>query len=288
MVQKVSIRDIKKIYTDRPSEVRKYDYGLMLVIGGSESYTGAPALAGLAGFRAGLDMVRVIAPQRAADVIASFSPILATYGFENSHLLKEHLALLISRTLAAKEVSRGNVSVVIGSGLGRTEETQDTIIEYLSQTDVPVVIDADAIHAVAKKPNVLSGKPFVLTPNTYEFTLLTGKQIRELSEKERIEVVQAEAARLETTILLKAGVDIISNGQEVILDTAGSPYLSIGGTGDTLAGIIGALLTRGLSPLDAAAAGAFINGKAGEIAARKFKDALVATDVIDAIPEVIK
>ena len=126
-----------------------------------------------------------------------------------------------------------------------------------------------------------------MTPNTYEFTLLTGKQIRELSEKERIEVVQAEAARLETTILLKAGVDIISNGSEVILGTAGSPYLSIGGTGDTLAGIIGALLTRGLSPLDAAAAGAFINGKAGEIAARKFKDALVATDVIDAIPEVI-
>ena len=125
----ITRNDVKKIYAPRPAESRKYDYGLKLVIGGSESYTGAPSLAGLAGFRAGLDMVRVIAPQRAADVIASFSPILATYGFENSHLLKEHLALLISRTLAAKEVSRGNVSVVIGSGLGRTEETQDTIIE---------------------------------------------------------------------------------------------------------------------------------------------------------------
>jgi len=286
-MRKVNAQDIKKIYGVRPPEARKYDYGLMIVIGGSEYYSGAPALCALAGFRAGLDMVRVIAPKRAADIIASFSPILACYDLENSHLLKEHLAVLITNTQAAKVVANGKVAVVIGGGLGRSEETQDTVLEYLSQITVPCVIDADAIHAVARNPQVFAGKPFVITPHTREFSMLTGKEVRELSGEEQIKVVQEEAARLQTTILLKAQRDIISDGKEVLIDEAGSPYMTVGGTGDTLAGIVGALLARGLSPLEAAAAAAYINGKAGEAAAKKFKDSLIATDIIDAIPQVI-
>jgi len=283
----VTVSDIKKIYTARPIESRKYDYGLMLVIGGSEFYSGAPALTAFAGFRAGLDMVRIIAPRRAADVIASFSPILAAYGVQGDYILKEHLTLLVSRTNAAKEVARGNTSVVIGGGLGRTEETQETVREYLSQVDVPCCIDADGIHAVAKNSEVLEGKPFVVTPHTHEFMMLTGREVQSLSEPEREKVVQEEASRLGTTILLKANTDIISDGKEVILNKTGTPYMTIGGTGDCLAGVLGALLARGISPLEAASAAAFINGKAGELAAKKFKDSLVATDLIDAIPEVI-
>ena len=147
----VTLKDVLSAYPTRPSEVRKYDYGLMLVIGGSEFYSGAPALNALAGFRSGLDMVRLIAPQRAADIIASFSPILASMGFAGKYLLKEHVSLLLAQTLAAKEVSRGNVSVAIGGGLGRTEETLEAVAEYLGQIDVPCVVDADAIHAAAKR-----------------------------------------------------------------------------------------------------------------------------------------
>lgn len=279
--------DIKKIYPPRPVKSRKYDYGLMLVIGGSEFYTGAPALASLAGFRAGLDMVRVIAPKRAADIIASFSPVLASYGLDDDHVEKEHVTLLVTRTIAAKEVARGNVSVLIGSGLGRDEQTQEAIKEYLSMIDVPAVIDADAIHAVAEKPEVIAGKPFVVTPHSHEFMRLTGKEIRELPQEEKIELVKLEAARLQTTILFKANIDIISDGKEVILNKTGTPYMTIGGTGDTLAGIVGALLARGISPLEAAAAGAYINGKAGEFASKKFKDSLIATDLLDEIPYVI-
>ena len=245
-------------------------------------------MAALAGFRAGLDMVRIIAPKRAADVIASFSPILAAYPLAGHYLLGEHVATLLAMTISAKEVARGNVSVVIGSGLGRTEETQDAIVEYLSQLDdIPVVIDADAIHAVVKKPQVIMGKRFVVTPNRYEFMLLSGVEIRLLPEDERIKIVQEEAARLGTTILFKAATDVISDGKEVVLNESGSPYMSVGGTGDTLAGITGALLARNISPLKAAGAAAYMNGRAGEIAAGKFKDSLVATDLIEAIPEVI-
>src|SRR3989338_5886228 len=164
-----TINDVKKIYTSRPTDARKYDFGLMLVIGGSEFYTGAPALAAMAGFRAGLDMVRIVAPRRAADIIASFSPILASYGIQDDHVEKEHVALLVSRTIAAKEVARGHASVLIGSGLGRDEQTQEAVKAYLSEIDVPAVIDADAIHVVAEQPDVVRGKPFVITPHSYAF-----------------------------------------------------------------------------------------------------------------------
>src|SRR3989339_173006 len=134
---KVTKDIFKEIYKERPSEVKKYDYGLMLVIGGGEFYSGSPALSAMAGFKAGADMVRIIAPKRAADIIASFSPILAAYPLQGDHLLREHLATLITMTEAAKDVSHGKMAVVIGGGIGRTPETQEIVAEYLSQITVP-------------------------------------------------------------------------------------------------------------------------------------------------------
>ncbi|MBI2642392.1 MAG: NAD(P)H-hydrate dehydratase [Candidatus Wildermuthbacteria bacterium] len=288
---KVTKDILKELYPARPPEVKKYDYGLMLVIGGGDFYTGSPALVSLAGFRAGVDMVRLIAPKRAADIIASFTPVLAAFPLEGPRLTQSHLASLISLTEGAKDVSHGKVSVVIGGGMGRSQETQDAIVEYLSNVNVPVVIDADAIHAVAGKPDVLKGKPFVITPNTYELQLLGARDLRQLGDEERVKEVMSAAANLGTTLLAnlaKAKVDIISNGTDVLLNEAGSPYLSVGGAGDTMAGIAGALLARGVSPLQAAAGAAYINGKAGELAAKKFGESLIATDIIDFISDAIQ
>lgn len=282
---------LKKIYKSRPAKVKKYDFGLLLIIGGSEFYSGSPALAGLAAFRSGVDMVRIIAPQRAADIIASFSPNLAAYPLEGNWLTKKHLATLLIMTESAKEVARGNTAVVIGGGMGRSEETQEAILEYLSQISIPVVIDADAIYAVAKRSEILKRSedrpPFLLTPHGYEFFVLTGKEIIGLSEEKKIELVKDEAARLGVTILLKGKVDIISDGKEVVLNKIHSPYMTTGGCGDTLAGICGALMARGIDPFTSAQAAAFINGKAGQIAAEKKKDGLLATDLIETIPQIL-
>jgi len=278
---------LKDIYKPRPAEVIKYDYGLLLVIGGSEFYSGSPALSALAAFKSGVDMVRILAPRRAADIIASFSPNLAAYPLEGKYFDKEDLATVISMTESAKAVARGNTAVVIGGGMGRSKEVQETILEYLEQVSVPVVIDADAIHAVGKNPEIAVGKPFLFTPHTYEFFVLTGKEVYKLPEEEKIKAVQEEAARLQTTILLKGPIDIISDGKEVALNKAGSPYMTTGGCGDTLAGICGALMARGIDPFTAAQAAAYINGKAGEIVAQRLKEGLLATELIEAIPEVL-
>ncbi|PIQ06970.1 MAG: NAD(P)H-hydrate dehydratase, partial [Candidatus Nealsonbacteria bacterium CG18_big_fil_WC_8_21_14_2_50_37_10] len=267
--------------------IRKYDYGLLVVVGGSEFYSGSPALSAMAAFRAGVDMVRIIAPKRAADIIASFSPNLAAYPLEGKWLNKTHLPTLLAMTESAKAVARGNTAVVIGGGAGRSEETQKAILKYLEEVSVPVVIDADAIHALGEKPEIVSGRNFLITPHTYEFFVLTGKEIYKLSEEEKIKMVQTEAQRLHTTILLKGAIDIISDGKEVALNRTGSPFMTKGGCGDTLAGICGALMARGLSPFTAAQAAAYINGKAGEVVAQRVKEGLLATGLIEAIPKVL-
>ncbi|MDO8424687.1 MAG: NAD(P)H-hydrate dehydratase [bacterium] len=284
----VSKNILKEIYKERPNEVKKYDFGLLIVIGGSDFYSGSPAISAMSAYKAGVDMVRIIAPQRAADIIASFSPVMAAYPLEGKWLEKHHLATLISMVEAGKAVSNNKTAVVIGGGLGRTEETQSAILEFLSSVNSPVVIDADAIHAVGRKPEVIAGKNFLITPHAYEFFILTGRKIFGLPEEEKIKIVQEEAARLGVTILMKEPTDIISDGKETALNKTGTPYMTKGGTGDSLAGICGALLARGLSPFVAAQAAAYINGKAGELASQKLKDGMLTTDLIDAIPFVLR
>ena len=278
---------LRKIYKPRAKDSKKYDFGLLTVIGGSDLYSGSPAFAALAAFRAGADMVRIIAPKRAADIIASFSPNLAAYPLEGRWLEEKHLAVLLEMTESAADVSHGKSAVVIGGGLGRSPETQKTIVEYLKQGKAAAVIDADAIYAVGKNPEVISGKPYLITPHSYEFFILTGKKVAGRAEEEKIKVVKEEAGRLGTTILLKGATDIISDGKEVAINRIGSPYLTVGGTGDTLAGVAGALLARGISPFECGEAAVYINGLSGRRAAKKFAESLMATDLIEEIPNVL-
>ena len=278
----------KKFFVKREGAARKYDFGLLLVIGGSDFYSGSPALSALSAFRSGADMVRIIAPKRAADIIASFLPDIAAYPLQGTHLKEEHLSLLLSMTESVRLASRGKEAIVIGGGMGRTEATQSTIREYLSQVSIPAVIDADGIHAISSAPEKLVDRQFLLTPHGNEFFVLTKINIDGMTLEEKIKVVEEQALKLKTTILLKGGVDIISNGKETALNETGSPYMTKGGMGDTLAGIAGAMLARGATPFEAGQLAAFINGLAGEIAIKKYGESVMATDLINAIPEALK
>lgn len=289
-MKEISKEILKEVFPLRPKDkyFKKYDFGLLIVIGGSDFYSGSPALNAMAAFKSGVGMVRILAPKRAADIIASFSPNLAAYPLEGIILTKRHLPVLIEQITSAKLVAEGKVSLVLGGGMGRSKETQDLILEILEKTDIPTVIDADAIYAISQREGLLSKMPTIITPHHYEFFVLTGKKIDELDLKEKAQIVQEEAIRFKTTILLKGQPDIVSDGQEIAFCYAGTSYMAVGGTGDVLAGIAGALLAKGTNPFLAAQAAAYLNGRAGEIAAEKLKDSLTATDVIDAIPEVLK
>jgi len=276
----VNKKILKKIYKKREAWCHKYNFGHLLVIGGSKHYSGSPTFNALAALRSGVDLVTIAAPQRAANIIASFLPDLIAYPLKGDYLNKKHLPELLRLT-------KNKSAVVIGGGLCREKEILKVVIEYLKRIEIPCIIDADAIHAIALNKKVVKGKNFVITPHTYEFYVLSGIKVG-ANLNERIKAVKEVASELKTTILLKGHIDVISDGKRVAINKTGSPFMTKGGLGDTLAGIAGALLAREVNCFDAACAAAYINGKAGELAAKKFKEGLIASDLIKEIPNVIK
>ncbi|MDO8524426.1 MAG: NAD(P)H-hydrate dehydratase [bacterium] len=287
-MNKVTKDILKKVYPLRPAESRKYDFGLLLIIGGGEFYTGSPALSAMAAFRAGVDMAHILAPKRAADIVAGFSPNLAAFPLKGDWLDKEDVPVLISHAISAKSVSLDKTAIVIGGGVGRSVETQEALADFLQETDSKIVVDADAIYALSKSPLSIKDNPAIITPNIHEFFILTGKKVDGLLIEEKAKIVQEEALKINSTILLKGFVDIISDGKETIIDETGTPYMTVGGTGDTLAGICGAFLAMGFSPFISAQAGSFVNGKAGELASKKFGPSMTAMDLIEEITNAIK
>ena len=288
MIIEVKKDILKNIYKERKEGVSKYDFGLLVIIGGSEFYSGSPAISALSAFRAGVDMVRIIAPKRAADIIASFKPDLAAYPLKGERLNISHLSTLKVMTETAKAASRGKTAIIIGGGIGRSEETKEVISKFLSENSIPSVIDADGIYALEKNPSIISGKPYLITPHLYEFFVLTGKDVKSFPLEKRIKIVEEEAKKLKTTILLKSQIDIISNGENTAINKTGSYYMTKGGMGDSLSGIAGAIISRGIDIFEAGQAAAYINGFSGELAIKKFGESVMTSDLIEEIPQAIK
>lgn len=273
---------LKKIYKKRKPSAYKGNFGRLLIIGGSKKYSGSPAfnaLAAIASLKTGVDIVEVAAPERAANIIATFSPDMITYPLKGDYLTKKHLKELLNLTKDKK-------AIIIGGGLERRRKTLSTINHFLKRISPPCVIDADAIYAVAKNKKLIKNN-FVITPHAYEFYILTGKKVLNIPLNQKIKIIKDSASKLNTTILLKGNPDIISDGKKLAINKTGNPYLTKGGTGDTLAGIVGSLLAQGNNPFDSACAAAYINGKAGDLAAKTKKQSLLATDLLKEIPKVI-
>lgn len=272
---------IKKIYKKRPVDSHKGNFGNLLVIGGSRIYSGSPALVAMAAINSGSDLTMIMAPERAANIAATFGPDIITYPLKGNYFSERHVN-------DVKRVIEKYDAVTIGNGMCRESKILSAInstIKFLKSKDIPCVVDADAIHAVSK--NKILNDNFVLTPHAIEFKALTGKKPPQEIE-ERIKAVEKAAKKYNCIILLKGHIDIISDGERTMLNKTGSPYLTKGGTGDVLTGICGALLARGVKHFYAACAAAYINGKAGQMAAKKYKESLMAINVIENIRKVIK
>jgi hydroxyethylthiazole kinase-like uncharacterized protein yjeF len=187
-------------------------------------------------------------------------------------------------------VGAGRVQAwVVGSGLGTDDDAGDVVAAVLG-TDVPVLVDADAITWLADHTDVLNRRsaPTLLTPHAGEFAWLTGRD-RDDVEAHRLEAVRTAAADLGVTILLKGLRTLVAdpNG-EVRVNTAATSYLATAGSGDALSGICGALLSAGLSALDAGAAGAFLHGMAGLLAAGRPAVPITAMDVVEHVPAALR
>ena len=238
---------------------------LMIVAGGP--YFGAPIMSSMSALRTGADIVRLYTPESIFDTVAGTNPVLMVTKLPGDRLTTESVEFLLSES--------GNYdAVLIGPGLGTDPDTMGAVRSFVSSCKVPMVIDADGITAVV-------GMEFegnvVLTPHHNEFRRLGGACCpNELAEK------------LGAVVLLKGAVDEISDGRRTRLNRTGTPAMTGAGTGDVLAGATAALLSKGMTPFDSACLAAYICGKAGEYAFEDKSYGLIATDVIDEIPHVLR
>jgi hydroxyethylthiazole kinase-like uncharacterized protein yjeF len=266
----------------RSPTAHKGDFGRLLVIGGSEVYSGAPTLVSLAALRTGVDIVYLAAPAKTAYAISSMSPDLITIKLDGSNLKLSNIETL-------KPYLSMVDAVVMGPGLGLSPETQEfvkTCVEEVEKAGKPLLLDADGLKAFAKFKRPLK-VPLVLTPHAGEYAILTDETLPE-NQEERILAIQKTAKKLNAVVLVKGKVDIVCDAERAKLNFTGNPGMTVGGTGDVLSGIVGGLMAQKVDVFEAAVAGAFVNGAAGDFVASEIGFHMVATDIIDWIPRVFE
>jgi NAD(P)H-hydrate epimerase len=273
--------DVSLVVKKRPPESHKGDFGRLLVVGGSETYTGAPAYVALAALRTGVDLAYIAAPEKSAAVVASFSPNLIAIKLRGSHLSQDNLEEIepwLSRV----------TGVVLGPGLGTNSDTAAAVASLLDRVErlqLPLLLDADALKAYGQRRRRIETSA-VLTPHFGEFEAVSGKKPSAELES-RVKDVQALAQEIHCTVLLKSHIDVISDWKQWRLNMTGNPGMTVGGTGDVLSGIVGALISQGHDPFLASCAGAFVNGAAGDFVSAEKGHHMVATDLIEKIPMVM-
>jgi ADP-dependent NAD(P)H-hydrate dehydratase len=288
----------------RRADSHKGDYGRALLVGGSRSMSGAIALAGRATLRSGAGLVTLAVPQVIQNVVATFEPSYMTHGLADGD---GQVATPATGNVIAMS-TEANV-VALGPGLGRSNVVMDFVEAVYMAVSKPMVVDADALFALAERPSVLSesGGPRVLTPHPGEFYRLTGMPYK---ESERHEVVAAFARgeddlhwefrrktmdaaksgrtsskRPEMIVVLKGHRTVVTDGTRVSINQTGNPGMATGGSGDVLTGVITGLLCQGMEPFDAARLGVHVHGLAGDLAASELGQvSLIASDLIDYLP----
>jgi len=261
--------NLREFYPSRSTNARKGDFGRVVVCGGSDRYAGCLAFNSLAALRAGADLAIVVAPRRAADIVAGYSPDLITVPCD-SPFPDPNIAI---------EVLENADSLVLGCGVTRTPESHEALLDIIQRCKTPMVLDAEALHSLAAKADTIKGKKVLLTPNAGEYQVLSGTPWPPALEAKRT-AVENLARQYDATVIVKGAPDVISDGKKTYVDRRGSSYLTKGGYGDLLAGVAGAQLARGRNPLDAAKVAAFIVGRAGELASSKLGESTLASDVL--------
>ncbi len=277
MQEILTARKVKSFFPKRREDSHKGENGTCLVVGGSADFAGAPALAAmasLAALRAGIDLCIVAAPENAGWIINSYSPDLIVKKLRGETFAKRHLPQLMQLCKKADVI-------LVGPGLGRKKQTLGFAREFAKRALKPLVIDADALRACA---GLKFKTPAVLTPHAKEFEVFTGMHIVGLPIAEKIRMVKGAARKHRCVVLLKGKTDIISDGKRVFLNRTGNARMTVGGTGDVLAGLCTGFIALGMEPLHAACAAAFVNGGIGDWLLGKMGYSFIASDFIMEIP----
>lgn len=281
----LTFSEIAALFPKRRQDAQKGDFGKLLCITGSRNMPGACALSTHAALRSGAGLVTVFTTPENPMRLASTLPeaMWLSGATDNAGFLtdeKNHALLL-------PHLQKSN-AVLIGCGMGLTEETRRLTHWVLSHASCPVVVDADGLNAIASSIDIerWTGKELILTPHPGEMARLSGKLIAQIQQA-REETAKSFVNRHAVTLVLKGAGTLVAQRDRICQNPTGNPGMSRGGSGDTLAGMIAAFAAQGLSGWNAACAGVYLHGLAGDIAAAQYsQQAMLPSDLIACLPQV--
>lgn len=284
--------DLKRLPI-RQNYSNKGTFGNVLIIAGSKNMCGACYLSAKAAYRTGAGLVKILTVEDNRPIIQTSLPeaILLTYDPGN---LKSKIE--IDKVIQQLKWAD---AVVIGPGIGLNSAAEQLLGVILQYTNVPTLIDADALTILSNKSNYVKktedgeaefeislSEHFILTPHLKEMERLSGKSVTDISENLISTGLRAVKDK-EYTLVLKDARTVVTKGEKVYINTTGNNGMATGGSGDVLTGIIGGLLAQGMEQFEASALGVYIHGLSADLAAkRKSKYSLIAGDIIEALPEV--
>jgi ADP-dependent NAD(P)H-hydrate dehydratase / NAD(P)H-hydrate epimerase len=261
---------IRKSLPKRKRDSNKGDFGRVLIVGGSSGMTGAAVLASRGALRSGAGLTYIAVPKELVNVVDSQTPEVITLPFEKIKSIKANV-------------------VAVGPGLGIGSQAKKIITSLITHSSLltPLVLDADALNILAKNPNLLkkAKAEVVITPHPGEMARLLKMKIKDIQKDRKAAAIKA-AKKFKCIVVLKGYKTVIANrfGKTVINPT-GNDGMASGGVGDVLTGIIAGLIGQGMNLFDAAVAGVYIHGAAGDLAAKdKGRRSMIASDLVEKIP----
>lgn len=267
----------------REAAGHKGSYGRVLVVAGSRGMSGAAVLTGTSALRSGAGLVTVACPEPIQSEVAAGFPCYTTAGLPadpGGRLSADAVDPLLYLAEKADVIA-------VGPGLGRSRAVTAVVRGLLGLKHVPLVIDADGLNALDGPPAELVAArtaKTVFTPHPGEFAALSGASVADV-QANRESFAVAYAKQFGGVLLLKGTGTVVTDGRRLYVNPTGNPGMATGGTGDVLTGVIAALLGQGLDGFGAAALGAWVHGRAGDLAAEAHGPvSMTAKDLLDALP----
>lgn len=285
--QVIDGKDVSGIIPLRSSDSNKGDYGKVFIVTGSAGMTGSGCLCAKAALRSGAGLVYVGAPKSLAFIYGSslVEPIIIPVEDGKKGYISSGSLAQILNTMERMDV------IAIGPGLSINDDTKAIVNGIIRKSKIPLILDADAINSIASDVSVLNELKVeaVITPHPGEMARLCGLTVEEV-QADRIKVASEFAEKWHVTVALKGSRTIVAlPDRKIFVNTTGNPGMATGGSGDVLTGIIAGLVGQGINPGDAAVAGVYLHGLAGDAAAaKKGMHGMIAGDIVEDLPYAIE
>ena len=252
-------------------------------MGGSLEYYGAPLLSGLGALYSGADLVHIYVPECNFDAARSLYPDFIVHKYEGEFLTPRHVGKIVE---LGKEKAD---AVLIGPGLGKRESTIDAVLEVVQNLHIPTVLDADAMTVLKRMEKFPLAQPVVITPHRNEFQHLVDRDVQvKADDPKSVILLRSISMDLHINVLLKGPVDYVSSHEGFVEgNETGNAGMTVGGTGDVLAGVVASFLARGMEPYDAARCAAYYVGHAGDLLEKRKGYNFSASDLAMTLPYAI-